>query len=565
MILRLFILSILTLPFLTGNQSQDIYRCPAGVIDNCKEIYGKYSQTKFHKSLKKAYDITRNNTIWLEGRPSVFQYSRNVKNSFFISAWYDFIVPTAKTLSPIKFVKFFKNGKFHIKTDDEALRGPLQKIFDKLWKNSNYSPTTQELITLKKYNRLKRFNKIKNKLSKNPRQHRVARYLKNIRYWATFLSFYIGIGYGIQQYQGGLTSFEKFVTAKEYVLQDNQVQILIDDVPFPHLGLRIGSHVYSYGQTHMTKREMGVYFDNEKYVEMLKEMYPEEFKALSSEQIEFDDSFDYSSVQLGNAQEWLFEKTGLNSLPKTLTAININLKPEEYTRLKNYLESHRAHRYKNLTGINDCASMIAKALKKNTDLDFNQLIDASPGQIGYALSLMKMAGDKRVGDFYQVSMDSKQNDLKLLSRNTYIHMMESKLFIHYFLFNQTIRSFMELYYKPTDFVTLDPQIKKLFDEQWKTEYSQYYNQDPRIVYLYDFAQLIFHSEEVTPQTISHYEDILNSTFKEISFELKEGKYIDFYDNKKIEYKKESLCEEFTKIIKFMDNEYDISINSSCNF
>jgi len=539
-----------------------------GIAASTPNVSGSICSRKLEPLVQKyklVMEKVDNNTIWLSGRKSIMNYSSNVKYSALTSTWYDFLAPSLKAVSPVPFFTYQKDLPLKLKTSDYMWRGPTQSIFDKLWKNSNYQLTSNEAGVLQRYQKLEKFFEVQKLYQANPRQVRVNKFVSGISYWAKFFSFIAG---GVYLYQhvneGGLVDIKTFLKKEEHKLKDNQVQILIDTVPFPHLGIRMGNVVYSYGQTHMTKRDMSIYFDDKTYAQLLEKEFPQEVKVQGSEPEEFDGAMDYSSFKINKSLGVLTNKVGLDSIPKTLSAITLNLQSDEYIKLRKYLEARRAHRYKNITAVNDCATMIVEALKETTSIKISKLVDASPGQVGYAFGVMKSLGDDRVGKIYQVSMDSKQNSKSLLIRNSYIHMIESKLFISYFLYNQAIRAYIDQYEGRENIVTLDKEIKDVWENQWKKELEDYYLNDPTITYLYDMAELLQDELSLDNEKLLKFSQVADSQFLKLNKKNTVSDLTDRYDEIKYSYKALELYKSCNKFSEYLKNSFNIELVGDFN-
>jgi hypothetical protein len=110
-------------------------------------------------------------------------------------------------------------------------------------------------------------------------------------------------------------------------------------------------------------------------------------------------------------------------------AIAAEVNPE-YRRLRRYLSLQENKRYENITLVNDCASMVARALRRETSIFIPTTIDPSPSSIMLYLGLEKLQGDPRIGKVQLVKASAEPNSLLHLLRNAYVNAREARLFYH---------------------------------------------------------------------------------------------------------------------------------------
>jgi hypothetical protein len=118
---------------------------------------------------------------------------------------------------------------------------------------------------------------------------------------------------------------------------------------------------------------------------------------------------------------------GLDGKAYDFDAIQADMSPE-YLRLRRQLSLQENKEYKNITFVNDCATMVVRALKAETSIQIPKFIDASPSSIVMYFGTEKMAGSKRVESVRLVLGEKSQNPTLQLLRNAYINAREARLF-----------------------------------------------------------------------------------------------------------------------------------------
>jgi hypothetical protein len=421
--------------------------------------------------LRSIYNISTFN----KGRPA-HNHFRGRKGFFgkIFSVTQDFVVPFGKFLFPIPL-------------PDHWGRGPTHKIFIKLWKNSQYIPNKEELKLLQKYNSYEYFLRVRYIFQQSPRAKKVRR---SIYISADVAKIMTTIGaslYVYEQLQGGLLNLDTFLKDEKYRLEDNQVQLIMETVPFPHMAIRLGNTIYSYGQTHMSATPISQYLDNRKYNQAIKEKMKQAGIEIKEEEIDMTGKplSDRISAQMGLVSDYLMNKTGLSELPKSVQVVTINLSKEDRSNLKRDLVLKTGNRYANSTFVNDCATMVLRALDKSTDFDMqNRLWDASPSQTAMILATMKAAGNDNIGPIYQVAIEEVDKPIEHLMRNAYINILESKIFIELFHFNQIHRTVIEATLGEEGLESRDPVTEKYIKE-WETDIEQLMMKDLQLQIIED--------------------------------------------------------------------------------
>ncbi len=256
------------------------------------------------------------------------------------------------------------------------------------------------------------------------------------------------------------TSLKPFLEDPRHRLEENQIQI-ITDLILPHTAIRVPrmeqhGRVYSYGQTHLSAMGTWEYL-NEGPIRALKQDRAQNLIAET-------DSSTLSEIM---------ERTGLNSLPRSVQIITIRTTREKVDSLTRYLEQQKGKRYRNSTMINDCTTMTLRALKKVGILfdPFFDLatwpFDASPSQTHFLVSLSQFLSNEIVST-YQVTVDEASDPNLHSFRNAFINLWESHLFIELFWLNQLQRAIITIQYDNDQLHNRDPQVQSQIDE-WKRE------------------------------------------------------------------------------------------------
>jgi len=309
---------------------------------------------------------------------------------------------------------------------------PTGVIFRKLWNNPHYAPTTSELGVLRKYQAEEKFFRKQKFMLANPNWTKFRKLISQTVTAAKYATYAAAANYMYQQIKGGLLNYEEFTTDPKYKLQPGQVQIINETVPFPHTAIRIGDKVYSYGVTHMTSRPVNEYLKLQEIQALLKK----------DNNTNNEGSLKTSSATASENAKGFSRNIGL-TLPRSVQVITLNLSVDERNKLKRYLELQIGKKYANTTLVNDCTTMIMRALSINTSVNVSKIIDASPSQTAMYFAAEKTAGNTKVGPIYQVSLEEADNKHTHLLRNTWINIIESKLFIDLFYLNQPHRLYID--------------------------------------------------------------------------------------------------------------------------
>lgn len=204
-------------------------------------------------------------------------------------------------------------------------------------------------------------------------------------------------------------SFGNMMTTEEYSLLAETdkpiVHLLIETVPFPHLALRIGSRVFSYGVSDFSATSVARYFSH----------LPTQGTG--------DERKDGALQRAIEAATRVF---GIED--RTTRFVELNLSRQEADALRRDLEMQTGKTYQNYTGLNDCSSMIFRALAKQTSFHVPPVVDAFPNAAGTWLFAERHLGSERIGKVGLV-VHSKDQIAKKMVRNSWISLQEARLLI----------------------------------------------------------------------------------------------------------------------------------------
>lgn len=301
-----------------------------------------------------------------------------------------------------------------------------EKIFFALLKDPRYVPTPAEVEHLKANNLLATFTNRKNFLLSHPNAPKVQ---ATLAYTKTALSSLGTVAAANQAYQ----MQKNLLTQDEYLEQSSEdengnpkVELLVETTPFPHTALRIGNTVYSYGQEYMTATHFASYMST---------MPPA--NASSSADRDF--------------LRWLGDSLR-EKAERSVRVVPLKLDKAVIEKLQRDLTLNTQKRYHNRTLVNDCATMIKRALEANGAISIPAAIDAYPSASAAYLGLLHTLGDERVGEAKLVMTGKHSSPATLLARNAYISILETKFLVNSFNLgtNQIERAYIEMTYSDED-------------------------------------------------------------------------------------------------------------------
>ncbi len=384
---------------------------------------------------------------------------------------------------------------------------PTFSIFKKLWRNRDYTPTDEEWAILDRYSARKNFETKKAFMARHPYWTAIRKGFGRTLETARIATLILALNLMHQQIEGGTPNVDQYLSQPQYALAPNQVRILNDLVPFPHAAIQIGDRVYSYGQTHLSRSTVNEYLRNRQIRKLVE---AERIRRGEPEPIDDHEIPRGSSAtvrQFGGALgEAIIKTLGLDKLPQSLQAVTLNLTEAEVKKLQRYFEMQVGKQYPNATMVNDCATMGVRALQENTSLQISgpgdfiayRAIDASPSQLSLYFAARKSLGAKWVGPIYQITVEEESHPHLL--RNSYINVLESKVFIDLVVFNQVNRLYIDAVYDSESLQFHDAVTKQVLAD-FRAEYVANVNADKQIRLWETLKIPLLHERSVSGQDV----------------------------------------------------------------
>jgi len=218
--------------------------------------------------------------------------------------------------------------------------------------------------------------------------------------------------------------FQNSISADEYTKMisyndDNYVDIFVDINGFSHLAIQMDGMVYSYGVDSMSTVPVITYI-NENVYKIGEKLKKGESRGL------------------------------LDSATRQLQVIRLNLDAESKLKLKSDLEKSSYMRYENHTFYNDCATMIARALRRSAEIEVPQALNASPSQMGMYFSLLKTLqaqnkeGSPLVSKVFSVHIDLPEWKIINNVNEAATNILESHLFVRMLPVFETWKAYLNV-------------------------------------------------------------------------------------------------------------------------
>lgn len=402
---------------------------------------------------------------FLEGQPRLWNHLANEpqKKKWVWRLYQDWLHPVVRFLSPIWLPR---------------ANTPTFPVFKRLWNNQNYEPTPGEWEMLDRHKARGVFEEKRAFMQRHPYWSKFRYVFGGTLEFARIATIVLALNFSNHILDGGSPTVHEYVNAPQYQLKKNQVRLLNETVPFPHTAIQIGDRVYSYGITHMSRSLMNEYLRHREIRRMVLAERARQGLPPPPE----DPVAPGSSAQIkawgAKTGEKALDALGLSSLPQSVQAVTLNLSEEEVNRLQRYLELQVGKQYANNTMVNDCTTMVVRALEENTRIRVSGLIDASPAQTAFYFAFQKTMGADWVGPMYQITVEEPSHPH--LARNLYINILESKLFIDLVVFNQANRAYIELMYDREALQHHDPVTLQVLAD-FEVQYSQDVETDKQLV------------------------------------------------------------------------------------
>ena len=339
---------------------------------------------------------------------------------------------------------------------------PANKILVQQFKDPNRPLSDHEVEILKNAGALNLYLDKSQFMASRPAWTKIRRWVRNALLGAIALNGALIGNLALHlSAKDAFVSVDAFLSEPSYRLQENQVRIYNESVPFPHMAIEIDGKVYSYGQTNETSRSAREYLLAERIEQ--------------AEQLKAEASQNEKTAPHGTLERAI-HFTGLDRLPRSVQMVTLNLSVAGKSALKRRLELATGMNYRNHTLAMDCSSMVAIGLRASSDVVIPELIDASPGSVLMYLAALKSTGTTNrngqplVASFSDVAMSATDKPTMHLLRNLYINALDSRAFWSMFAFSAPQRVILDVRYGSENFQYLRPEVEREFTS-WQAEES----------------------------------------------------------------------------------------------
>mgnify|MGYP006969348318 CR=1 FL=1 len=363
-------------------------------------------------------------------------------------------------------------------------------VFIKQWYNPKYTPNEVERKILVSKNMLTLFEQRGEYYQAFPvwqrikQTHQIIMAVIVAGFWAMGINYYLEL-------KENHKAYDDIKDNEEY---KKGVRIIIDEAPLPHLALQVDNTVYSYGVEQMHTSLLYEYLGAREIHDMLKKN-------------------GYVKEEETNSSTKFFEKI---NPPHSAVVIELNISEEQKSQIIRHLELQNGKNYDNQTGINDCVTMISRVLNQYTSIYIPPLIDASPNMIGQYLAWEHKSGDNKVKSIYQVATQKQEDVVFHSERNTFIAMLESKIFLKNILPFFAARTYFEQTHSEENIQWWnDTKLREI--ESWREdlridlEKERNYSNVQKLMDIYEGKEKL-EPEEVN--TLNKYVEILNKRLDE---------------------------------------------------
>ncbi len=356
---------------------------------------------------------------------------------------------------PIDEIKRIYPSFFKRNNNEESLSS-IRSIFKRQYDNPNITLLDEEIVLLKD-KELHRVFKERGEFLQSK-----STYFKVKKFGELNLSILGALsGMALINYAHDLSSSQ--IELGDYLekgsLSDNEIQIIVDEEPFPHLALRVGDYIYSYGMTQMTKTHFKKY---------LRSSNMQDWMVLRG----------YDKKSNENVSTSIKSKLPASAHSAIISTLRID--QIERLRLLDYLESNVNKTYKNLTGINDCATMVVNALKDTTSIKIPFLIDSSPNQINIWLSTIMNFEKSYVLSIEHLLTQSAERKKYHFYRTLYLSIIESNAFIKFMPALKAYQGYFNLRYDKNEIQWFD-EYELDYQEKIKKEIISKYKNMPTYI------------------------------------------------------------------------------------
>lgn len=237
----------------------------------------------------------------------------------------------------------------------------------------------------------------------------------------------------------------------------NSVDVVLDYTYFPHLAVRVGRSVYSFSKRSVQKYDIEAYFfrpvlhlmgvgpqasssqkraidremDND--IKALKARWAAAGSPGKDKAVVLEQQKSTSAVHMVSGDD----RAGTNAsgeatsgwTHRTFLVIRLNLSDREVDQIKSVYEDLVDKSYFNVTFANDCSSMALDILGEVTGIPMPHWLSVVPGAVQAHLKILKMSGNKKIGDVVFVAPSENLNSGSFHIRNAYITTIEARLHV----------------------------------------------------------------------------------------------------------------------------------------
>lgn len=344
---------------------------------------------------------------------------------------------------------------------------PVNQIFARLWKNPKYIATAEDLALLERYGATEQFHERQSFLLSHPRWRQTHRVIAAGLGGAMVTTTLLAVAQANEMAEHTYSASEFLALPSEQNDGAPIVQLLIETTPFPHTSLRIGDTVYSYGYTNLTAGTLANFLAN-----MLDPS--KTTTTATTPDMPFKDGAESqggAAVSVTVAMGHITTRLAKNA-PRSIRVVEIHLPINEISNLRKDLESKLGMTYANQVMINDCSTMVVRALERNTSIRIPAIIDPYPTisaeVISAYLAVRSQLGDADVGKTMMIVPDGTKSHLSFLVRNTFIATIEERLFLANLAVPITPiqRTWLDVFNDDSDLEYYDPEVQKTL-QAWR--------------------------------------------------------------------------------------------------
>ena len=403
-------------------------------------------------------------------------------------------------------------------------RSDIAKLFEKMTNNPGYVSSQEEkdlLIQFDVNDQLVKAQDFGDKHKKKIIFGRAIGIGLLVTYWAQSVAAY---NVAVETMKGGIYTPESYFSERVNPTNsngDHQVEILAETTPFPHVALQVGNQVYSYGVKTMTISPV------------------QEYLGRSTEQAD------------PNANSAL---RAAEKVSRSVQVMTLNLTPDEVQQLTRDLNLAKNKDYNNITWVNDCSSMVFRALRRHSNIEMPTTIDPSPGNVIMYLAALKDLGAKNnqqqqlVDSISQIDFSPSGSSVGRTLGNVWINRIEGSLYLGNLIFMAPLRWQMDIQH----------QMHQIFSPQTTDELAR--NDDQQQWSAQAQAELAKFEQDAQLNVDNYAEITLIKTMIQNGHkDAKTKEFTEYYFNKYISEAKQQMASPDIQLETYKVLEYTIQI------